>query len=56
MKTSPRSETRDGVRDAQRFDSSFAWADLVSCPLSDPAIEHTSALALRIARDLQQAG
>jgi transposase InsO family protein len=36
--------------------SSFAWADLVVCPPSGPTIEQTSALARRIARELQQAG
>jgi transposase InsO family protein len=36
--------------------SSFAWADLVVCPPSGPTIEHTSALAHRVARELQRAG
>lgn len=36
--------------------SSFAWADLVVCPPSGPTIEQTSALARRIARELQHAG
>lgn len=36
--------------------SSFAWADLVVCPPSGPTIQQTSALARRIARELQQAG
>ncbi len=36
--------------------SSFAWADLVVCPPSGPTVEHTSALARRVARELQQAG
>jgi len=36
--------------------SSFAWADLVACPPAGPTIAHTSALAQRVARELQQAG
>jgi transposase InsO family protein len=37
--------------------SSFAWADLVVCaPASGPTIEHTSALARRVAAELQAAG
>jgi transposase InsO family protein len=36
--------------------SSFAWADLVVCPPSGPTVEHTSALARRVARELQHAG
>ena len=36
--------------------SSFGWADLVVCPPSGPTIEHTTALARRVARELQQAG
>jgi transposase InsO family protein len=36
--------------------SSFAWAELVVCPPSGPSVEHTSALARRIARELQAAG
>lgn len=36
--------------------SSFAWADLVTCPRSGPTVEHTSALARRVARELQAAG
>lgn len=36
--------------------SSFAWADLVVCPPSGPTIEHTSALARRVAGDLRAAG
>src|SRR5215213_8309046 len=36
--------------------SSFAWADLVVCPPSGPTVEHTSALARRVASELQQAG
>jgi transposase InsO family protein len=36
--------------------SSFAWADLVVCPPSGPNVEHTSALARRVAADLQHAG
>jgi transposase InsO family protein len=36
--------------------SSYAWADLVVCPPAGPTIEHTSALARRVAADLQAAG
>jgi transposase InsO family protein len=36
--------------------SSFAWADLVVCPASGPTVEHTSALARRVALELRQAG
>ena len=36
--------------------SSFAWADLVICPPAGPTVEHTSALAHRIARELGAAG
>src|SRR3954447_18020659 len=36
--------------------SSFAWADLVVCPPAGPTVEHTSALARRVAAELQQAG
>jgi transposase InsO family protein len=36
--------------------SSFAWADLVVCPPSGPTVAHTSALAHRVALDLQAAG
>lgn len=36
--------------------SSYAWADLVVCPPSGPTIEHTSALARRVASELQNAG
>lgn len=36
--------------------SSFAWADLVVCPPAGPTVEHTSALARRVAKDLQAAG
>src|SRR5215213_7387565 len=36
--------------------SSFAWADLVVCPPSGPTVEHTSALARRVAAELQAAG
>ena len=36
--------------------SSFAWADLVICPPAGPTVEQTSALARRIAAELQQAG
>ena len=36
--------------------SSFGWADLVVCPPSGPTVEHTSALARRVATELQRAG
>jgi transposase InsO family protein len=36
--------------------SSFAWADLVVCPPAGPTIEHTSALARRVAAELGAAG
>jgi len=36
--------------------SSFAWADLVVCPPSGPTPAHTSALARRVAGELQHAG
>ena len=36
--------------------SSFAWADLVVCPPAGPTVEHTSALARRVAVELQAAG
>ena len=36
--------------------SSFAWADLVVCPPSGATVEHTSALARRVASELQAAG
>jgi len=36
--------------------SSFGWADLVICPPAGPTVEHTSALASRVAAELQRAG
>jgi transposase InsO family protein len=36
--------------------SSFAWADLVICPRAGPNVEHTSALARRVAAQLRHAG
>jgi transposase InsO family protein len=36
--------------------SSFAWADLVVTPPAGPTVEQTSALAHRVAAELQQAG
>jgi transposase InsO family protein len=36
--------------------SSFGWADLVICPPAGPTVEHTSALARRVAAELQHAG
>ena len=36
--------------------SSFGWADLVVCPPSGPTVAHTSALARRVAAELQAAG
>ena len=36
--------------------SSYAWADLVVCPPAGPTLAHTSALARRVAAELQAAG
>jgi transposase InsO family protein len=36
--------------------SSFAWAELIACPSGAPSFSDTSALARRIAADLQAAG
>jgi transposase InsO family protein len=36
--------------------SSFAWAELVVTPSAGPTVKHTSALAHRVAAELQQAG
>jgi transposase InsO family protein len=36
--------------------SSFAWADLVACPSGAPSFTDTSALARRVAKELQAAG
>ena len=36
--------------------SSFAWADLVTTPPKGPTVKQTSALARRVASELQQAG
>jgi transposase InsO family protein len=36
--------------------SSFAWAELVVCPAGQPTARQTSALARRVARELQAAG
>ena len=36
--------------------SSYAWADLVVCPPAGPTVEHTSALARRVAAELQASG
>ncbi len=36
--------------------SSFAWADLVTTPPKGPTVEQTSALARRVASELQRAG
>jgi transposase InsO family protein len=36
--------------------SSYGWADLVVCPPAGPTVEHTSALARRVAAELQSAG
>lgn len=36
--------------------SSYGWADLVVCPPAGPTVEHTSALARRVAAELQAAG
>jgi hypothetical protein len=36
--------------------SSYAWADLVTCPTGQPTHAHTSKLARRVAQDLARAG
>jgi transposase InsO family protein len=36
--------------------SSYGWADLVVCPPAGPTVEHTTALARRVAAELQAAG
>jgi transposase InsO family protein len=36
--------------------SSYAWADLVTCPTGQPTSAHTSRLARRVAADLAQCG
>jgi transposase InsO family protein len=36
--------------------SSFAWTDLVRAPTNGPTVAHTTALARRVARDLQRGG
>jgi transposase InsO family protein len=36
--------------------SSYAWAELVTCPQNNPTATQTSALARRVARDLKAAG
>jgi transposase InsO family protein len=36
--------------------SSFAWADLVTCPSGAPGVQQTSKLARRVARELKAAG
>ena len=36
--------------------SSFAWAELVTCPSGQPTGQQTSRLARRVARDLSEAG
>ena len=36
--------------------SSFAWAELVTTPPAGPTVQHTSALAQRVAAELQAAG
>ena len=36
--------------------SSYAWADLVSCPDGAPGVKHTSKLARRVAGELRAAG
>ncbi len=46
---------RDFTRELGR-DSSFAWAELVSCPRGQPTGEQTSRLARRVASELSAAG
>jgi transposase InsO family protein len=36
--------------------SSYAWADLITCPTAAPSHAHTSKLARRVAADLARAG
>lgn len=36
--------------------SSYAWADLITCPAGQPTVKDTSRLAQRVARDLSCAG
>jgi transposase InsO family protein len=50
--------TRGAVWQLSAIDvaSSFAWAELVSCPRGNPTGEQTSRLARRVASELRQAG
>jgi transposase InsO family protein len=50
--------TRDPVWQVTAIDcySSYAWADLVTCPTGQPTASQTSKLARRAAADLAQAG
>jgi len=50
--------TRDPVWQITAIDvySSYAWANLVTCPAAQPSVEQTSALARRVAADLGKAG
>jgi transposase InsO family protein len=47
-------DTRDPVWQLTAIDcySSYAWAELVTCPNNKPSATHTSRLAHRVARDL----
>jgi transposase InsO family protein len=51
-------DTRDPVWQLTAIDcySSYAWAELVSCPTNQPSAGQTSRLARRVAGDLKQAG
>ena len=49
--TAPRA--RSGRSPRSTPTARFAWADLVVCPPAGPTVEHTSALARRVASELQ---
>jgi transposase InsO family protein len=50
--------TRDPVWQLTAIDchSSYAWAELVTCPQNQPSATHTSRLARRVAADLRRFG
>jgi len=50
--------TKDPVWQVTAIDchSSYAWADLITCPTGQPTAAHTSKLARRVAADLARAG
>jgi transposase InsO family protein len=51
-------DTRDPVWQLTAIDcySSYAWAELVTCPTNQPSAKQTSRLARRVATDLRRAG